>query len=211
MSRLYRHFGKRLLDLLIAAPLLLCLLPVIACVAVLVRWRLGSPAIFRQDRGGRDGRVFRLMKFRTMTDERDERGEVLPDEQRLTRFGRLLRKLSLDELPQLWHVVRGDMSLIGPRPLLAAYLDRYNVEQSRRHEVRPGITGWAQVKGRNAISWDEKFRLDVWYVDNIGLLVDLRILFLSLWRVLRPYGIDSPEAPTMPEFMGNGCSDGNGN
>jgi len=203
MNRLYRHFGKRLLDLLIAVPLLLCLSPAIFCIAVFVHFFLGGPVFFRQDRGGRNGRVFRLIKFRTMTDERDENGDLLADEQRLTRFGRLLRSSSLDELPQLWHVVSGDMSLIGPRPLLAVYLQRYNEQQSRRLEMRPGITGWAQVKGRNTISWDEKFCLDVWYVDNVSLLVDLRIVFLTVVQVFDRSGIDSPDAATMPEFMGD--------
>jgi lipopolysaccharide/colanic/teichoic acid biosynthesis glycosyltransferase len=199
----YRRFGKRMLDLLVAGTAAIVLSPLILVLFWLVRWQLGGPAIFRQRRAGLGGRPFTVYKFRTMRDAFDARGVPLPDEQRLTRFGRRLRSLSLDELPQLWNILRGDMSLIGPRPLLVRYLSRYTAEQARRHEVRPGITGWAQVNGRNAIDWDEKFRLDVWYVDHCGLGLDLRILMLTVAGVLLRRGISASQHATMPEFMGS--------
>ena len=170
---------------------------------MLVRLNLGRPVFFRQPRPGRQGRVFELIKFRTMTQARDAQGHLLPDAQRLTRFGRWLRSTSLDELPEVLNVLRGEMSLVGPRPLLVQYLDRYSPEQARRHEVLPGLTGWVQVKGRNALTWEEKFRLDVWYVDHRSLWLDLRILALTVWHVLRRHGVSAPGAATMPEFMGS--------
>jgi len=194
---------KRLFDLvvlLLTAPLWLTAL---GAVAVSVRLNLGRPVLFRQPRPGRHGRVFELVKFRTMTDARDPHGTLLPDAQRLTRFGRWLRSTSLDELPEVLNVLRGEMSLVGPRPLLVQYLDRYSPEQARRHEVLPGLTGWVQVKGRNALSWEEKFRLDVWYVDHHSLWLDLRILVLTVWQVLRRHGVSAPGDATMPEFMGS--------
>jgi sugar transferase EpsL len=174
--------------------------PIMAVVALLVRWKLGSPVLFRQRRPGLGARIFTLLKFRTMI---DARGSLLPDEARLTPLGRRLRSLSLDELPQLWNVLRGDLSLVGPRPLLIEYLDRYTQEQARRHLVKPGITGWAQVNGRNTISWDEKFALDTWYVDHWSLWLDFRILLLTVSRVLRRQGISSGDHATMPEFLGS--------
>jgi sugar transferase EpsL len=173
---------------------------------ILVRLQLGQPVLFRQLRPGMHGRPFTLYKFRTMTDACDASGCLLPDSQRITPFGRFLRSTSLDELPELWNVLRGDMSLFGPRPLLMQYLDRYTPEQARRHEVRPGLTGWAQVHGRNAISWDEKFALDVWYVDHVSFWLDLHIAFLTVWTVLRRAGINAAGEATMSEFLGNTSS-----
>ncbi|MFZ1864487.1 MAG: sugar transferase [Polyangiales bacterium] len=199
----YRQIGKRALDLGLAVPAMVALAPVALTVAVLARTKLGSPVLFRQPRPGRDGRIFELVKFRTMTDERDASGALLRDSQRLTPFGQWLRRSSLDELPTLWNVIRGDMSLVGPRPLLVRYLDRYTAEQRRRHEVAPGITGWAQIQGRNAITWNEKFALDVWYVENVSLRTDLAILFRTITQVLRQRDISAEGHATMPEFMGN--------
>jgi sugar transferase EpsL len=199
----YHRVGKRLFDLLLAVPTLIVLSPLLTVLALLVRAKLGAPVLFRQTRPGLHGKPFTLYKFRTMTDARDAQGNLLPDAERLTPFGRFLRSTSLDELPELWNVLKGDMSLVGPRPLLMQYLDRYTPEQARRHEVRPGITGWAQVNGRNALSWDEKFRLDVWYVDNMSLWLDLRIVALTVWKILKREGISQPGQATMEEFMGN--------
>ena len=199
----YRKVGKRLLDLSLAIPALLVLAPVALAVGVAARIKLGSPVLFRQQRPGRDDEMFELIKFRTMTDARDERGRLLPDEQRLTPFGDRMRRTSLDELPTLWNVVRGDMSLVGPRPLLVQYLDRYTPEQRRRHEVAPGITGWAQVNGRNALTWKEKFELDVWYVENVSLRTDLAILWRTVAQVLSQRGVSAEGHATMPEFMGS--------
>jgi sugar transferase EpsL len=199
----YHRVGKRLFDLLLAVPTLIVLSPLLTVLALLVRVNLGAPVLFRQTRPGLHGKPFTLYKFRTMTDARDAQGNLLPDAARLTPFGRFLRATSLDELPELWNVLKGDMSLVGPRPLLMQYLDRYTPEQARRHEVRPGITGWAQVNGRNALSWDEKFRLDVWYVDNMSLWLDLRIVALTVWKILKREGISQPGQATMEEFMGN--------
>ena len=199
---------KRAFDLLLTVPALVILAPVMLVVALLVRSRLGSPVLFRQPRPGQGGKPFTMIKFRTMRDAVDARGRPLPDAERLTDFGRFLRATSLDELPGLWNVVRGDMSLVGPRPLLIAYLPLYSPDQARRHEVRPGITGWAQVNGRNAISWPEKFALDVWYVDNRSLWLDIRILALTLRKVFRREGISAAGDATMPAFTGNKpCSD----
>ncbi len=199
----YPRIGKRALDLSLAVPALLVLAPIGLAVATLIRMKLGSPVLFRQQRPGRNDRLFELIKFRTMTDSRGPDGELLPDEDRLTRFGLRLRRMSLDELPTLWNVVRGDMSLVGPRPLLVQYLDRYTPKQRRRHEVAPGITGWAQIHGRNAISWEEKFELDVWYVENLSLRTDLEIILRTAVQVLGQRGISAEGHATMPEFEGS--------
>ena len=194
---------KRLFDVVIAGSALILLAPILFTVALLVRTKLGRPVLFRQLRPGRNGRPFLLAKFRTMTDVVGQDGQLLPDADRLTSFGRRLRASSLDELPGLLNVLRGDMSLVGPRPLLMRYLPLYSHEQARRHEVRPGLTGWAQVNGRNALSWEEKFRLDVWYVDNRSFLLDLRILWLTIAKVLKREGISSEGEATMPPFTGS--------
>lgn len=198
----YLRFGKVLLDRTAAAVGLVVLSPVLGIVAGLVRAKLGSPVLFSQVRPGLHGAPFTMHKFRTMTDERDVSGRLLPDAERLTPFGRFLRSSSLDELPGLWNVLKGEMSLVGPRPLLMQYLDRYTPEQARRHEVRPGITGLAQVSGRNALSWDEKFALDVAYVDRLSLRLDLWVLGQTLTKVVRREGISAAGEATMPEFMG---------
>lgn len=177
-------------------------MPLLFAAAVGVRWSLGSPVLFVQERPGKSGCPFRIMKFRTMRDERDAKGRPLPDSERLTRFGRFLRAMSVDELPQLWNVVKGDLSLVGPRPLLMEYLDRYSQRQARRHDVLPGITGWAQVNGRNAITWEEKFALDVWYVENWSLALDMRILLSTIVHVLRREDVTNGSHATMPEFKG---------
>lgn len=194
---------KRLFDLFLAALGVVILSPVLLLIALLVRIYHGSPVLFTQQRPGFKGRPFFIYKFRTMTDARDAEGRLLPDAQRLTRLGRFLRASSLDELPELFNVLRGEMSLVGPRPLLMQYLDRYTPEQARRHEVLPGITGWAQVNGRNALSWEDKFRLDVWYVDHWSLWLDVKILLLTLWKVLKREGISQPGHATAEEFMGS--------
>ncbi len=199
---MYRRYGKRLLDLIIVIPALIMLAPVMAVIALLVRIKLGRGVIFRQRRPGLHGRPFMMLKFRTMTDARDAQGRLLPDEQRLTPFGRFLRSTSLDELPELFCVLRGEMSLVGPRPLLMQYLERYTPEQRRRHEVLPGITGLAQINGRNALSWEEKFAYDVQYVDQLSLWLDLKILALTLWKVMKREGISQPGHATAEEFMG---------
>ncbi|WP_028894694.1 sugar transferase [Syntrophorhabdus aromaticivorans] len=195
--------AKRFIDLLLVIPALLCLFPFLCFLALLIRWKLGSPVFFTQQRPGLKGNPFRLYKFRTMTNARDSAGSLLPDTERLTRFGRFLRSASLDELPELWNVLKGDMSLVGPRPLLMEYLERYTPEQARRHEVRPGITGWAQVNGRNAISWEEKFKLDAWYVDNWSLWLDIKIIAMTVWKILKREGISHPGQATMEEFKGS--------
>ncbi|MBS8240739.1 sugar transferase [Marinobacter lipolyticus] len=194
---------KRLFDIIASGIGLLLLAPVIAIVAVQVRRKLGSPIFFRQIRPGKDGKPFLMIKFRSMLDGVDKQGKLLPDNQRMTKFGRFLRSTSLDELPELWNVLRGEMSLVGPRPLLMEYLPLYSKMQYRRHEVRPGLTGWAQVNGRNAISWEQKFRLDVWYVDNRSLWLDLKILFFTLKKVLIRDGIRGEGEVTMSRFTGN--------
>ena len=199
--------AKRVLDLVITIPGLILLSLVFLLVAVLVRSTLGAPVFFRHRRPGYRAEPFTLYKFRTMTDARDGEGNLLPDAQRLTLLGRLLRALSLDELPELWNVLRGEMSLVGPRPLLMQYLERYSREQARRHEVLPGITGWAQVNGRNNVSWEEKFALDVWYVDHRSFWLDLKILFLlTPWKVLAREGISEPGNATSREFMGTNAN-----
>jgi sugar transferase EpsL len=195
--------GKRLFDVLGAGLCLVLASPVLAAISVLV-WRYhGRPALFVQERPGLDAKIFKMYKFRTMVDERDEHGRLLPDDRRLTRLGRFLRGSSLDELPELFNVLKGDMSLVGPRPLLVEYLPLYSREQARRHGVKPGITGWAQVNGRNAISWEEKFKLDVWYVDNWSLWVDVKILWLTSLKVLKRSGVSAAEHATMPKFTGS--------
>jgi lipopolysaccharide/colanic/teichoic acid biosynthesis glycosyltransferase len=200
----YRSQGKRLLDVTLASVALVLLAPCFAVVALLVRWQLGRPVFFRQLRPGRHGRPFTLVKFRTMADLRDASGRPLPDRERLTPLGRRLRHLSLDEMPELLNVLLGEMSLVGPRPLLMQYLTRYSPEQARRHEVRPGLTGWAQVNGRNRLTWEEKFALDVWYVDHLSLGLDLAILARTLAAVLARTGIQQPGSATAEEFLGSG-------
>jgi lipopolysaccharide/colanic/teichoic acid biosynthesis glycosyltransferase len=199
----YRRVGKRALDLSLAVPALIALAPVGLAIGAVTRKKLGDPVLFRQERPGRDEESFELIKFRTMSDDRDATGALLPDDQRLTSFGNWLRRTSLDELPTLWNVIRGDMSLVGPRPLLVQYLERYTPEQHRRHDVPPGITGWAQINGRNALTWDEKFDMDLWYVENLSLRTDLAILFGTVAQVLRQRGISAEGHATMPEFMGS--------
>lgn len=202
MSRWYRRVGKRVLDVVLSLAALVLFSPVLFAVSLLVYAKHGAPVIFRQQRPGYQGRPFRLYKFRTMRDAYDREGQPLPDAQRLTAFGRFLRSTSLDELPELLNVLKGEMSIVGPRPLLMQYLVRYTPEQARRHDVRPGITGWAQINGRNAISWEEKFALDVWYVDHYSLWLDLRIILLTALKVLRRDGISAEGEVTMPEFKG---------
>lgn len=194
---------KRMIDVLGSLAALLVLLPVILLVAAAIRWRMGAPVLFRQLRPGLHGRPFEMIKFRTMLNATDAQGQPLSDAERLTALGRFLRVASLDELPELWNVLKGDMSLVGPRPLLMEYLGLYSPEQARRHEVKPGITGWAQVNGRNAISWEEKFRHDVWYVDNRSLWLDLKILLLSIVKVFGRQGISADGEATMPRFKGD--------
>ncbi len=191
---------KRAFDFAASLLALIMISPVLLLVAVLVRLKLGSPGLFAQPRPGLGGRIFTIWKFRTMTDARDATGNLEPDASRLTRFGRFLRSTSLDEVPELWNVLRGDMSLVGPRPLLVSYLSRYSTEQARRHEVRPGLTGWAQVNGRNAASWDDRLRLDIWYVDHRSMSLDLHIILKTVTIVLRREGVNAADSVTMPEF-----------
>ena len=198
----YEKYIKRLLDIVLSALALVILSPVLLIVAVLVRVRLGSPVIFRQPRPGRDGKSFDLYKFRTMTDERDAEGNLLPDGDRLTAFGKWLRSTSLDELPELWCILKGDMSIVGPRPLLVKYLPLYNEEQRHRHDVRPGLTGWAQVNGRNTLSWEEKFQYDVWYVNHLSFLTDMKVIGLTISKVINREGICGEGSDTMEEFTG---------
>ena len=201
---MYRHFFKRAIDIVVSGTALLALALPLGAVTVWLHFaNRGAGAFFFQERPGRDGKIFKVVKFKTMTDERDASGNLLPDAQRLTRVGRFVRSTSVDELPQLWNVLRGDMSLIGPRPLLVQYLPLYSPEQARRHEVRPGITGWAQCHGRNAISWERKFELDVWYVDNVSFLVDCRVMLMTVRRVLARDGISSATSATMEPFNGS--------
>jgi len=194
---------KRIFDIVVSLSALLLAGPILLLLVLLIRIKLGSPVLFSQQRPGLNGKSFNMMKFRSMTDDRDEAGELLPDGNRLTDFGRRLRATSLDELPGLWSVLKGDMSLIGPRPLLVEYLPLYSVEQARRHEVKPGLTGWAQVNGRNAISWNEKFKLDVWYVDNYSFWFDIKILCLTVKKVLITEGISPNGQDVMPKFTGS--------
>lgn len=194
--KLYRTIGKRLLDVMLSLAGLIVLVPVVAAIALCIRVRMGGPVLFRHERPGLNGRPFGLWKFRTMSHTPG------PDAERITPLGRTLRITSLDELPELYNVLKGDMSLVGPRPLMMRYLSLYTPEQARRHEVRPGITGWAQVNGRNAQTWEDRFRYDVWYVDNVSLGLDLKILWLTIWRVLRREGISADGHATMPGFQG---------
>jgi lipopolysaccharide/colanic/teichoic acid biosynthesis glycosyltransferase len=198
---------KRSFDMIVAAATLIVLSPVLAGVALAIRIRMGSPVLFRQQRPGLEGRPFELLKFRTMRTPPAGADALATDAERLTPLGRFLRSSSLDELPELWNVLRGEMSLVGPRPLLMQYLDRYTTQQARRHLVRPGLTGWAQVNGRNALSWEEKFALDIWYVDNRSMALDLKILLMTVARVFRASGISAEGAATMPEFMGSAQSE----
>lgn len=198
----YTSTGKRTFDFCFALLAIILLSPFLTLLYLLVHWRLGAPVLFRQPRVGLNGNTFVLLKFRTMNEARDQNGELLPDSERLTSFGQFLRNTSLDELPELFNILRGDMSLIGPRPLLLRYLPRYSPVQARRHEVRPGLTGWAQINGRNAISWEEKFRLDVWYVDNYSLWLDIKILVSTALKVLKREGISQQGQATMEEFVG---------
>jgi len=198
----YRREGKRIADLVAACLALILLALPMLVVVTLVRWWLGSPVLFYQVRPGKHGRPFVLHKFRTMIDARDGNGQFLPDAERLTPFGRFLRSTSLDELPELWNVIKGEMSLVGPRPLLMQYLDRYTPEQARRHEVRPGITGWAQVNGRNTLTWEQKFALDVWYVDHVSLALDTKIIALTISKIIKREGIREPGQATAQEFTG---------
>ncbi|WP_230279610.1 sugar transferase [Croceicoccus sp. Ery15] len=197
---------KRLTDIVVAGAVLVLFSPVILLVMLCVRIAMGSPVFFRQLRPGLDGRPFTMIKFRTMSDAKDPKGTPLPDAHRLRPFGKYLRSSSLDELPELWNVLRGDMSLVGPRPLLMEYLPRYSNEQARRHEVRPGITGWAQINGRNAVSWEDKFKMDVWYVDNRSAFLDIKILAMTVIKVFRRDGISADGDATMPKFEGRSKS-----
>lgn len=199
---IYERYLKRPQDFLCALAATIILSPVILITALLVRVKLGSPILFKQDRPGKDGKIFKLYKFRTMTDKKDENGGLLPDEVRLTSFGKKLRATSLDELPELFNILKGDMAVVGPRPLLVRYLERYNQRQARRHEVRPGLTGFAQVNGRNSVTWEEKFELDVEYVDHISFLGDWKIIFQTIKAVLKKEGINSDTSVTMEEFQG---------
>jgi lipopolysaccharide/colanic/teichoic acid biosynthesis glycosyltransferase len=205
-SRRFQLAVKRQFDVCATLIALIILSPVIVTVAVLVARKLGKPVLFRQKRPGLHSQPFEMLKFRTMLEARDAQGNLLPDSVRLTPFGRKLRATSLDELPGLWSVLKGDMSLVGPRPLLMQYLPRYSPEQARRHDVRPGWTGWAQINGRNALSWEQKFAYDVWYVDNQSFWLDLKILWLTVWKVLRRDGISAEGEATMPEFLGSKTS-----
>jgi lipopolysaccharide/colanic/teichoic acid biosynthesis glycosyltransferase len=204
---LAKYILKRIFDFFAALIGLFLLSPLMLVIAVLIWLTMGPPIIFKQARPGLNGKLFTMYKFRTMTDVKDERGNLLPDEKRLTPLGNFLRHFSLDELPELWNVVKGDMSLVGPRPLLPEYLPLYTPEQARRHEVKPGITGWAQINGRNTITWEEKFKLDVWYVDNWNLWLDLKILWLTIVKVLHREGISAKGYATMPKFRGSGIHD----
>ncbi len=195
--------SKRILDIFLAVSGILVLSPLLLLISIIVSLRIGTPLLFRQKRPGYRGKPFKVNKFRTMTEERDNENNLLPDSQRITRLGYFLRTTSLDELPEMFNVLRGEMSWVGPRPLLMQYLERYSPEQARRHEVLPGITGWAQINGRNALTWEEKFKLDVWYVDHWSFWLDIKILFLSVIKVLRREGINQPGQATAEEFMGN--------
>ena len=204
---IYERYIKRLLDIVLSGMALLLLSPVLLLVAILVRVKLGSPVLFSQERPGKDEKIFMLYKFRSMTDARDESGHLLPDEARLPQFGRILRSTSLDELPELINIFKGNMSIVGPRPLLVKYLPLYNDFQKHRHDVTPGLTGWAQVNGRNALSWEKKFELDVWYAENISFALDVKIVLMTAMKVFRREGISSETAATMEEFCGSVSGD----
>lgn len=199
---IYRRFLKRPLDFILSLMAIIVLSPALIIIGILVKVKLGSPVVFKQQRPGLDEKIFTMYKFRTMTDEKDENGELLPDSVRLTKFGRMLRSASLDELPELVNILKGDMSIVGPRPLLVQYLELYNEHQKRRHEVRPGLSGYAQVNGRNAISWEDKFNLDVEYVDNVSFIADCKIIFLTIKKVILREGISSDTSVTMEPFRG---------
>lgn len=196
-------FSKRIFDIVVAAFGLILASPILLVTAVLVAFFHGTPVLFRQQRPGYKGRLFNIYKFRTMSNARDKAGNLLPDAERLTPLGRFLRSSSLDELPELFNILQGEMSLVGPRPLLTQYLPRYSPEQARRHDAMPGITGWAQINGRNALTWEEKFKLDIWYVDHWSFWLDIKILFLTIWKVFKREGISQPGHATAEEFMGN--------
>jgi len=200
---MYRYFFKRLFDFVLSLLAIIVLSPILLITAILVKTKLGSPVIFKQERPGKNEKIFTLYKFRTMTDEKDENGNLLSDEIRLTKFGKMLRSTSLDELPELFNILKGDMSIVGPRPLLVKYLPRYNEHQKHRHDVKPGFTGWAQCNGRNAISWEEKFDLDVYYVNHLSFLLDIKIIFKTVKTVLCREGISSGTSVTMEEFRGS--------
>lgn len=200
---MYRQFFKRFFDFVLSLLAIIVLSPIMLIVAILVKIKLGSPIIFTQERPGKDEKIFKMYKFRSMTDQRDEKGNLLPDDIRLTKFGKLLRSTSLDELPELFNILKGDMSIVGPRPLLVRYLPLYNEHQRHRHDVRPGFTGWAQCNGRNAISWEEKFDLDVYYTKHVSLLLDIKIIFKTVKVVLFREGISSETSVTMEEFRGS--------
>ena len=200
---MYKNLIKPILDFILAVLLIIIFSPIILIVALLIKLKLGSPILFTQERPGLNGKIFRIYKFRTMSDERDSKGDLLSDELRLKGFGKLIRKSSLDELPQLFNVLKGEMSFVGPRPLLVEYLKLYNQEQAKRHNVKPGITGWAQVNGRNAISWEEKFKLDVYYVEHISFMLDCKILYMTFFKVLKRKDINSNTNITMEKFTGN--------
>lgn len=202
MNLIYRKYVKRLLDIVLSLCAIIVLSPIYILLGILVRIKLGSPVLFHQDRPGRDGKIFHMYKFRSMTDEKDENGELMPDEVRLTPFGRRLRSTSLDELPELFCILKGDMSLVGPRPLLVQYLPLYNERQRHRHDVRPGLTGWAQVNGRNTLTWPQKFEYDVEYTEKVSLLMDIKILFMTVANVLKKEGISPEGAATMDFFKG---------
>jgi lipopolysaccharide/colanic/teichoic acid biosynthesis glycosyltransferase len=203
MIRKFQLLMKRGIDILISFVGLAMLSVFLLAMVLAVKLNLKGPVFFRHARPGKNGKIFYLYKFRTMKDLRDADGNLLPDEERLTKFGKFLRRLSLDELPELWNVLKGDMSLVGPRPLVVQYLDRYTPEQARRHEVTPGITGWAQINGRNALTWEKKFEYDVWYVDNWSLLLDIKVIVVTIWKVLKGEGISQPGFATAEEFMGS--------
>lgn len=201
---MYKNFFKRFFDFWISLIALICISPILLVVTILLHFaNKGAGAFFTQERPGKDAKIFKVVKFKTMTDEKDEDGELLPDEQRLTKVGKFVRSTSVDELPQLFNVLKGDMALIGPRPLLVKYLPRYTQEQMRRHEVRPGISGWAQCHGRNNISWEEKFKLDVWYVDHCSLFTDIKVIYITILKVLKRADINEDGQATMEEFLGN--------
>lgn len=204
----YRRLGrmKRFFDIVVTSAMLMLLFPLIVLLGLAVVIALGNPVLFRQHRPGKHGKLFEMVKFRTMRDAIDQNGTLLPDADRLTVFGKWLRSTSLDELPELWNVLKGDMSLVGPRPLLVEYLPLYSHEQARRHDVRPGLTGWAQVNGRNGLSWEQKFELDIWYVDNQSLFLDFRILLLTVRKVLMREGVNADNETTMPRFVGSNRS-----
>ncbi len=200
---LYKNFFKRMIDILVSCTALIVLSPMFLMLFIIIRIKLGSPVFFTQERPGEYGRIFKMYKFRSMTDEKDENGNLLPDSERLPEFGQKLRSSSLDELPELWNILKGDMSLIGPRPLLPSYLPLYSEFQKRRHEVKPGLTGWAQVNGRNKLDWSERFKFDVEYVDNVSLALDIKIIILTIGKVVKKEGISSEESVTMEPFRGN--------